>query len=137
MHFSKQGKCGWINALPLAAEAYDGSVHAGLLQNGTSFSLAELWLGRKLRFNSDVRPAIHLRPYEAQQYGEWVRHHTQAVKDWVANADSERRTSMKHAGPQIKLRTLNVGDTISLLVPDLDRRAKNSGAERRDGPREI
>jgi len=38
---------------------------------------------------------------------------------------------------QIKLRTLKVGDTVSLLVPDLDRRAKNSGAERWDGPWEV
>ena len=41
-HFAKQGDCSWIDALPLATEAYNGSIHAGLSANGLSFSPAEL-----------------------------------------------------------------------------------------------
>ena len=86
-HFSKECNCNWLDALPLATEAYNGSVHAGLSGKGLAFSPAELWLGRKIRFNSDVRQTLHHRPTEAQEYGEWLRRHTQAVKSWIAAAD--------------------------------------------------
>ena len=70
-----------MDALALATEAYNRSMHAGLSANGMSFSPAELWLGRKIRFNSDLRPTLHQRPTAAQEHGEWLRKHTQAVKD--------------------------------------------------------
>ena len=80
-HFSKQCDCNWLDALPLAVEAYNGSIHAGLSKKGIAFSPAEIWLGRKIRFNADVRPTLHDRPTDVQEYGEWVRQHTAAVKD--------------------------------------------------------
>ena len=136
-HFAKQGYCNWVDALPLATEAYNGSVHAGLSSKGTAFSPAELWLGRKIRFNSDVRQTLHHRPTEAQDYGEWLRQHTQAVKDWIAAADAEYRKTLTKAGAQGTLRTLQVGDTASVRIQDLEKRDKNAGAEDWDGPWEV
>ena len=136
-HFAKQGNCNWVDALPLATEAYNGSVHAGLSSKGTAFSPAELWLGRKIRFNSDVRQTLHHRPTEAQDYGEWLRQHTQAVKDWIAAADAEYRKTLTKAGAQGTLRTLQVGDTASVRIQDLEKRDKNAGAEDWDGPWEV
>ena len=41
-HFSRQCKCSWVDALPLALEAYNGSIHAGLSKQGVAFSPAEI-----------------------------------------------------------------------------------------------
>lgn len=137
-HFAKQCECNWVDALPLALEGYNGAVHAGLSKKGIAFSPAELWLGRKIRFNSDVRQTMHNRPTEVQEYGEWLRKHTQAVKDWIKQADDDYRQSMEAASSSaVKLRTLKVGDRVVLRVQDLDRKEKNAGAERWEGPYEV
>ena len=136
-HFSKECKCNWLDALPLATEAYNGSVHAGLSGSVMAFSPAELWLGRKIRFNSDVRQTLHHRPTEVQQYGEWVRQHTQAVNDWIAAADVDYRKTLSKSGAQATLRTMKVGDTASLKIQDLDSKDKNAGAENWDGHWEV
>ena len=135
-HFAKEGACTWVDALPLATEAYNGSMHAGLSANNMYFSPAELWLGRKIRFNSDVRPTLHQRPSASQEYGEWLRKHTQAVKDWIADADETYRQTLR-SSTHTKLRVLKVGDSVSLRVQDLDSRDKNAGADTWDGPWEV
>ena len=86
-HFAKQCDCNWLDALPLAVEAYNGSIHAGLSKKGIAFSPAEIWLGRKIMFNADVRPTLHDIPADVQEYAEWVKKHTEAVKTWIKQAD--------------------------------------------------
>ena len=127
-----------MDALPLAVEAYNGSIHAGLSRKGITFSPAETWLGRKIRFNADVRPTLHDRPTDVQEYGEWVRQHTEAVKEWIRQADEAyRQTLVTASSSKSKLRKLKVGDTVVLRVHDLKTREKNAGAERWEGPWEI
>ena len=135
-HFSKACKCSWVDAIPLAVEAYNGSVHAGLSQGSVALSLAELWLGRKLRFNSDVRPVLLDRSTDVQKHGEWLRQHTQQVKDWIAEADADYRNKMKATASKTKLRELEVGDTVERHV-EHGKRAQNSGVERWEGPWEV
>ena len=135
-HFGKSCNCTWLDALPLAVEAYNGSIHAGLSKGSIMLSPAELWLGRKLRFNSDVRPTLLDRPTDVQQHGEWLRKHTQQVKDWIEEADASYRERMAAASSSSKLRELEVGDTVELHV-EQEKRAQNSGAERWEGPWEV
>ena len=136
-HFAKQCNCNWVDALPLALEAYNGSIHAGLSKQSIAFSPAEIWLGRKIRFNSDVRPTIHNRPTEIQEYGEWLRNHTQAVKEWIKQADADYRKTLQATSGKSQLRTLQVGDQVSVRVQDLPRLDKNAGAETWDSPWEV
>jgi hypothetical protein len=135
-HFSKECNCSWLDAIPLAAEAYNGSVHAALSKGGNAFSPAEIWLGRKLRFNSDVRPALHDRPTEVQQYGEWLRLQTEAVKLWIIDADAKYRATLETTHSRRTIRELKVGDKVLLHKPP-ERREKNSGQEPWDGPWEV
>jgi len=135
-HFTKHCSCNWLDAMPLALEAYNGSIHVGLSKGGIAFSPAELWLGRKLRFNSDVRPQIHDRPTDVQKYGEWIRQQTQLVKDWIHTADAEYRKTMEKSGNHQAQRKLEVGDIAQLHKPP-EKRSKNSGEETWDGPYEV
>ena len=135
-HFSKECNCSWLDAIPLAVEAYNGSVHAALSKGGNAFSPAEIWLGRKLRFNSDVRPALHDRPTEVQQYGEWLRLQTEAVKLWIIDADAKYRATLETTHSRRTIRELKVGDKVLLHKPP-ERREKNSGQEPWDGPWEV
>ena len=135
-HFTKHCSCNWLDAVPLALEAYNGSIHVGLSKGGIAFSPAELWLGRKLRFNSDVRPQIHDRPTDVQKYGEWIRQQTQLVKDWIHTADAEYRKTMEKSGNHQAQRKLEVGDIAQMHKPP-EKRSKNSGEETWDGPYEV
>jgi hypothetical protein len=73
-----------------------------------------------------------------QEYGEWVRRHTEAVKTWIKQADEAyRQTLVAASASKSKLRKLKVGDTVVLRVQDLESRQKNAGAERWEGPSEV
>ena len=132
-HFGKSCKCTWLDALLLALEAYNGSIHAGLSKDNITFAPAELWLGRKLRFNPDVRPTLLDRPTDIQRHGEWLREHTQQVKDWIKEVDAEYRQQMAAKSAGTKLRQLQVCDTVERHV-DPAKREKNAGAEHWEGP---
>ena len=135
-HFRKKCDCNWLDAIPLALEAYNGSIHKGLSKGSLAFSPAELWLGRKIRFNSDVRPAILDRPTNVQAYGEWVRQHTAAVKEWIQTEDSRYRADMEKAGNSQAIRKMEVGSA-AVLHKMPSKKAKNSGEETWDGPYEV
>jgi hypothetical protein len=93
-------------------------------------------LGRKLCSNSDVRPALHDRPTEVQQYGEWLRLQTEAVKLWIIDADAKYRATLETTHSRRTIRELKVGDKVLLHKPP-ERREKNSGQEPWDGPWEV
>ena len=80
---------------------------------------------------------MHERPTQVQEYGEWIRQHTAAVKAWIKEADEEYRKTLEKAGSAATLRHLAVGDQVSRRVPDLERKKKNAGADTWDGPWEI
>jgi hypothetical protein len=127
-HFSRECKCNWLDALPLALESYNGSVHISLSQGQVGVSPAEVWLSRKLRFNSDVRARLHDRPTDVQQYVEWMKLQTAQVKLWITTADASYRAAMiKAKNNRAALRSLQLKDEVVLFVPT-ERKSKNSGA---------
>ena len=76
------------------------------------------------------------RPTDIQKHGEWLREHTQQVKDWIKKVDEEYRQQMTAKSGGAKLRQLQVGDTVERHV-DPANREKNAGAERWEGPWEV
>ena len=137
-HFVTQCGCNWMDALPLAVESYNGVMHTSLPQGITGISPAEVWLGRRLRFNSDVDvlPIVLDSPKSVEQYLEWSRQQTQQVKDWITAARERYKEQIKRVKAGRKMRILEVGDKVVLSRPT-NKRAKNSGALQWDGPWEI
>lgn len=135
-HFVNQCDCNWMDALPLALESYNGAVHAALSQGTIGISPAEVWLGRRLRFNSDVLPTVVDNPKSVEQYLEWARQQTQQVKDWISAARLRYEEQIKKVKSGRNLRHLAVGDKVVLSRPT-DKRDKNSGTLQWDGPWEV
>ena len=136
-HFSRQCDCTWLDALPMALEAYNGSVHLALSQGQVGISPAEVWLSRKLRFNSDVRARLHDRPTDVQAYVEWMKKQTAVVKQWISAAETDYREAMvKAKNNRATLRSLQVGDEVVMFTPT-ERKAKNAGTSQWDGPWEV
>ena len=125
-----------MDALPLALESYNGAVHAALSQGTIGISPAEVWLGRRLRFNSDVLPTVLDNPKSVEQYLEWSRQQTQQVKDWISAARLRYEEQIKKVKSGRNLRHLAVGDKVVLSRPT-DKRDKNSGTLQWDGPWEV
>ena len=69
-----------------------------------------------------------------------MRKHEQAAKDWIADADEVYRQTLRSStSTQSKpeLRQLQVRDSVSLRVQDLNNRDTNAGADTWDGPWEV
>ena len=135
-HFVNQCDCNWMGALPLALESYNGAVHAALSQGTIGISPAEVWLGRRLRFNSDVLPTVLDNPKSVEQYLGSSSQQTQQVKDWIKAARLRYEEQIKKVKSGRNLRQLAVGDKVVLSGPT-DKRDKNSGTLQWDGPWEV
>jgi hypothetical protein len=111
-------------------------MHVALSQGTIGISPAEVWLGRRLRFHSDVLPTVLDNLESVEQYLAWSRQQTQQVKDWIKAARLRYEEQIKKVKSGRNLRYLAVGDKVVLSRPT-DKRDKNSGTLQWDGPWEV